>query len=94
MPHTKSAAKRMRQAEKRRLRNKAWRTRVKNAVREAREAILGGDRERAFELVREAVRVIDKAVSKGVLHKNEGARRKSRLMTLYNKVFGQAAEAA
>ena len=90
MPHTKSALKRMRQAERRRLRNKAWRTRVKNAIREAREAILGGDRERADQLVREAVRVIDKAVSKGVLHKNEGARRKARLMALYNKAFPQS----
>jgi len=89
MPHTKSALKRLRQAEKRRLRNKAWRTRVKNAVREAREAILAGEKERAEQLIREAVRVIDKAVSKGVLHKNEGARRKSRLMALYNKAFLQ-----
>ncbi|HIE09583.1 MAG TPA: 30S ribosomal protein S20 [Armatimonadetes bacterium] len=89
MPHTKSALKRLRQAEKRRLRNKAWRTRVKNAVREAREAILAGEKEKAEQLIREAVRVIDKAVSKGVLHKNEGARRKSRLMALYNKAFLQ-----
>lgn len=62
---------------------------MKNAVREAREAILAGEKERAEQLIREAVRVIDKAVSKGVLHKNEGARRKSRLMALYNKAFLQ-----
>ncbi len=79
MANIKSQMKRNRQNEVRRLRNKSVRselkTRVKNAVVDATE----GD-DRTGDSVRQAVKRIDKAAAKGVIHKNEAARRKSRLM--------------
>jgi small subunit ribosomal protein S20 len=75
----KSQIKRNRQNEKRRLRNKAvrseLRTRTKNAVSLAEE---GG--EASIEATRLAIKKLDKAASKGVIHKNQAARRKSRLL--------------
>ncbi len=78
---------------KRRMRNKAVRTRMKNAVKKVKELIRKfssmessdtqlEELERAFRL---AVKLIDKACSKGVIHKNEASRRKSRLAKLYAK---------
>ncbi|HEX4979793.1 MAG TPA: 30S ribosomal protein S20 [Acidimicrobiales bacterium] len=79
MANIKSQIKRTRQNEKRRLRNKAVRsevkTRVKNAVAEAESGA-----ETAEASLRLAVKKIDKAAGKGVIHKNQAARRKSRLM--------------
>lgn len=78
MANTKSAIKRMRQAEKRRLRNRAIRSRVRTAIKNARTALpSGGDAARAAVI--EAIRIIDKAVTKGVLHRNTAARKKSAL---------------
>lgn len=79
MANIKSQIKRNKQNERRRLRNKAVRselkTRTKRAVATAEQ---GADD--AVEACREAIRRIDKAASKGVIHKNQAARRKSRLM--------------
>jgi small subunit ribosomal protein S20 len=81
----KSQIKRNRQNEKRRLRNKAvrseLRTRTKNAVAAA-EA--GGDE--LIEATRLAIKKLDKAASKGVIHKNQAARRKSRLLAQIAKL--------
>ena len=78
MANIKSQIKRNAQNEKRRLRNKAVRselkTRVKNAVTAAQE---GGDT--SIEATRLAIKRIDKAAAKGVIHKNAAARKKSRL---------------
>jgi len=73
----KSQIKRNRQNEKRRLRNKAVKSSLKTAVRSFREAAETGDVEKAQVALRDASRKLDKAVSKGVIHKNQAANRKS-----------------
>ncbi len=75
----RSQIKRNRQNEKRRLRNKAERSLQKGEARRTREAAESGDVEGAREQFRKAAQAIDRAVSKGVLHKRTAARRKSRL---------------
>lgn len=80
MANTISAKKRIRQNEKRRIRNKAVRTRARGAVKEARNAIQAGDVEAARESVLLAIRELDQASSKGVIHQKNASRRKSRLM--------------
>lgn len=85
MPNTRSAEKRMRQALKRRARNHAIKSRVKTFLRKAeRQIATGALAEEAEQAVRQALRELDKAVTKGVLHKNNAARRKSRLMHKFN----------
>jgi small subunit ribosomal protein S20 len=75
----KSAQKRNRQALKRRARNQAVRTQVKSAVKRAREALASKDPAKAQEALRAAARTLDKAASKGVLHKKNASRRIARL---------------
>ena len=75
MANTKSAIKRIRQNERRRLRNRAIRSQVRGAVKTAR-AIGGGELRGA---IAEAIRALDKAVTKGVIHRNTAARKKSSL---------------
>lgn len=79
MANTKSAQKRNRQAEKRRARNQAVRTQVKSAVKKAREALASKDPAKFQEALRAAARTLDKAASKGVLHKKNASRRIARL---------------
>ena len=78
MANTTSAIKRMRQSEKRRQRNRIVRTRVRTALKTARAAVAtpGGD---ARIAVLQAIRTLDKAVTKGVIHRNTAARKKSAL---------------
>jgi small subunit ribosomal protein S20 len=73
----KSQIKRNRQNEKRRLRNKSVKSELKTLVRKFNEATTAGDAEQAAVLMRDASRKLDKAVSKGVIHKNQAANRKS-----------------
>jgi small subunit ribosomal protein S20 len=73
----KSQIKRNRQNEKARLRNKHVKSSLKTAVRKFREAAEQGDLEQAATLQRAASRELDKAASKGVIHKNQAANRKS-----------------
>jgi len=73
----KSQIKRNRQNEKRRVRNKAVKSSLKTAIRKFNTANAAGDAELANELLRDASRKLDKAVSKGVIHKNQAANRKS-----------------
>jgi small subunit ribosomal protein S20 len=82
----KSQIKRNRQNEKRRLRNKAVRSEMKTRTKAARAAAEAGADD-VDELTREAIKRIDKAAQKGVIHKNQAARRKSRLL----KVVGSKA---
>jgi small subunit ribosomal protein S20 len=77
MANIKSQIKRIGTNLKAAERNKAVRSEVKTAVRAAREAITAGDKAKATAAVSAAGRIIDKAVSKGVLHKNQAANRKS-----------------
>jgi small subunit ribosomal protein S20 len=76
--NTRSAKKRIRQNEKRRLRNRSVRSAVRGSVKNAREA-LGGKAADSATVVREAIRAIDRAVTKGIIHRNTAARRKSAL---------------
>lgn len=79
MANIKSQIKRIKTNEKARQRNKAVKSSLKTAVRKAREAVEAGDATKAAELSREAGRKLDKAVSKGVIHKNQAANKKSAL---------------
>ncbi|MFI6763218.1 30S ribosomal protein S20 [Micromonospora sp. NPDC050417] len=77
MANIKSQIKRNRQNEKRRLRNKSVKSSLKTAIRKFNEATVAGDTEQATALMRDASRKLDKAVSKGVIHQNQAANRKS-----------------
>ncbi len=78
MANTTSAIKRMRQNAARRFRNRAVRPRVRTAVKTARAALAAGAGD-ARAAVQEAIRTLDKAVTKGVIHRNTAARKKSAL---------------
>lgn len=80
MANHKSALKRIRQNEKRRLHNRVFRSRARTLVKKARLSIAGADLEAAREATRIAVRDLDMAASRGTIHPNNAARRKSRLM--------------
>ena len=80
MANIKSAIKRNRQNIKRRLRNRQYRGSARSYIKRARIAMEDGEKEMARTETLNAVRALDKAVSKGVIHKNNAARRKSRLM--------------
>jgi small subunit ribosomal protein S20 len=73
----KSQLKRIRTNEKARLRNKAVKSSLKTAVRKFREAAASGEKDRAVRELVTASRALDKAVSKGVIHRNQAANRKS-----------------
>ena len=77
MANIKSQIKRNKQNEKRRLRNKAVKSSLKTAIRKFNVATAAGDTELANSLLRDASRKLDKAVSKGVIHRNQAANRKS-----------------
>lgn len=79
MANIKSQIKRIRTNEKRRLRNQAVKSELKTLVRKTREAVEAGDKDAAVEALRVASRKLDKAVSKGVIHANQAAKRKSKL---------------
>jgi small subunit ribosomal protein S20 len=80
----KSALKRARQNEERRLNNKATKTRVKNVVKSVRQAVTGQTEANAATELNIAKSVIDKAAKKGVIHKNTAARKISRLSKQVN----------
>ncbi|MFI5275052.1 MAG: 30S ribosomal protein S20 [Ktedonobacterales bacterium] len=86
MPNIRSAKKRMRIEEKRRLRNNTVKSTVRTYVTKARNAIAAAPADDATEeAIREAISNLDKAASKGVVHRNNAARRKSRLMARLHK---------
>jgi len=77
MANIKSQIKRITTNEKARQRNQAIRSSVKTAIRKVREAAEAGDKAKAAELQRDAAQKLDKAVSKGVIHANQAANKKS-----------------
>lgn len=85
MPNHKSAEKRVRQNEKRRDNNRSNRSRLRTSIRKLREALTSGNTEQVSALLPETISTIDKAVQKGVLHRNAAARHKSRLTTRVNQ---------
>lgn len=80
MANIKSQIKRNKQNEKRRLRNRVYRGSARIAVRDARVALASDNAEETRTAVLQAVSALDKAAEKGVIHKNNAARRKGRLM--------------
>lgn len=89
MANTKSAQKRIRSDERKRMRNLKVRSRVKTFIKKAEQSIVASD-ESTIEAIRQACSELDKAATKGVIHKNNAARRKSRLMAKLNKAQAQA----
>lgn len=79
MANIKSQIKRIRTNEKARLRNKAVKSELKTQVRHVREAVAAGDKETATAALASASKQLDKAASKGVIHLNQAANRKSAL---------------
>ena len=85
MPQSKSAEKQVRVSERKRLRNKSIRSLTKTNITKAERLIFSGEVEPAREAVVAAISSLDKAAEKGVIHPNNAARRKSRLMKKLNK---------
>ena len=94
LPNTKQAVKRMRVTAKRTARNRHVKSTVKTSIRRFRDTLAEGNLEQAAARLQTAIKALDKAVSKGVIHKNAAARKKSRLTKHFNKAaaFQAAAE--
>ncbi|HBG60163.1 MAG TPA: 30S ribosomal protein S20 [Anaerolineaceae bacterium] len=86
MANIKSQIKRNKQNQKRRIRNRVYRGTARTYVRKAEAAIKVGDAQASQEEVLKAIKALDKAASKGVIHKNNAARRKSRLVKKLNSM--------
>ncbi len=89
MANIKSAIKRIRSSNRRAVRNKSVRTTARTAVRTAREAIEAGEAKDMSVAINAAASALDKAAAKGVVHKRNAARRKSRLMKAAAKAAQQ-----
>jgi len=94
MAHTKSALKRIRSSERKRLRNRIVRSATRTQIKKARQLIEAGQIEEAIEATRQAVSLLDRAAEKGVIHRRNAARRKSRLMRALNKARQRVQEQA
>ena len=79
MPNIKSAIKRVEVAERNRVRNRAWKSAVRTVRTQVVDLVKTADTKKASEALKAAYETIDKAVSKGVLHRNSAARKKSAL---------------
>lgn len=88
MPNIKSAAKRVEITRVRTIRNARIKSALKTSIKKFEEAMKAADREEAGTKLRNAVVTIDKAVTKGILHKNAASRKKSRLTKRYNNLTG------
>ncbi len=89
--NSKSAKKRIRVAEQRRARNRPYRSAARTFVKKAELAIRAGDQTVASTAVGDAISMLDRVAGKGIIHKNNAARRKSRLMAKFNKLGHTAA---
>ena len=85
MANIKASIKSARQSIKRRAHNRYYRTTARTFVKKTRAQIDGGDLTTAEETIRQAIKALDKAAQKGLIHPNNAARRKSRLMKALNK---------
>ena len=85
MPKTKSAQKQVRVSQRKQTGNKAVRTRCKSTITKAEKLIFSGELEPAEKATLTAVSSLDKAAEKGIIHSNNAARRKSRLMKKLNE---------
>jgi small subunit ribosomal protein S20 len=92
--NSRSARKRIRASERKHLRNRGVRSAVRTRISKARRALLGTEAESAPELVLAAVRELDRAAEKGILHRNNANRRKSRLMAMAHRLAAATEGAA
>jgi len=90
LPKDKSTAKRIRQHEKNRMRNKAFKSKVKTEVRKVIDSCNAGDKETAEKALKNAVPVLDKAVTKGILHRNTASRKISRISKKVSSLNAQS----
>lgn len=88
MANIKSQKKRILTNEKARMRNKAVKSSLKTAIKRVDTAVAAGDKDAAIEAARAATRALDKAASKGVIHANQAANRKSGVMKRVNGIEG------
>ena len=86
MPIIESAKKRVRSSQKKKKVNRQWKDRVKNAIKDYEKLIENNKVEEAEEKLNETKSVIDKAVKNNILHKNNAARKKSRLSKMLNEI--------
>lgn len=86
MANIKSQKKRIKTAEKARMRNRAVRSSLKTAIKKVHAAVEEGNAQGAQQLANQACRLLDKAASKGVIHKNQAAQRKSGVQKLVNTI--------
>ena len=86
MANSKSAEKRPRTNERRRISNRRFRSAGRTLVRTAEQTIAGAEQEAAAGAVTNAISMLDRAARKGIIHPNNAARRKSRLMAKFNKL--------
>lgn len=91
MANTKSAIKRIRSSERKRKVNQVYRSRARTFVKKTRSLIAAGDLAEAEIMAQQAASALDKAARKGVIHKNNAARRKSRLMSQLNQAKQETA---
>ena len=91
MANTKSAIKRIRSSERKRQRNRMVRSAARTEVKRARNLMESGELEEAAESTQRALRLLDKAAAKGVIHKRNASRRKSRLMLALNGAMDSSA---
>ena len=89
MAHSLSAKKRIRQNAKRRALNKARKSQMKTQVRAFSEAVASGDKAKATESLRTAVKKVDQIAAKGSIHKNAASRKKSRLQRQLNALLAK-----
>ncbi len=87
MPNTKSAKRQLRINQRRRVRNKARRSRTKTFMKKLRKAIEAGDKETALKLYPKTMAEIDRAVKTGIFHENKGSRHKSKLTRMLNALL-------
>ena len=85
MPNIKQQEKRMRQAERKRIRNKSRKSEIKTYINQFDTALQRGDREESEIYLNMAIQALDKAASDGIIHKNNAANHKSRLMRRFNQ---------
>ena len=86
MPNIKSAVKRDEKSKQLRAKNRADKTALKTVIKKFDAAVEGGEKTAAAESYKVAVKAVDKAAAKGLLHKNNVANKKSRIMKAYNKM--------
>jgi small subunit ribosomal protein S20 len=94
LPQTSSAKKEMRASRRRQQANKSLKSRCKSRITKAEGLIFSGETEAGRQSVAEAISTLDKAAEKGVIHPNNAARRKSRLMKKLNQAQTQSSETA